>query len=128
MLKREDLENFGSLITIKGKNQCLGDLLELHGKVFEPNHGRVPVTKREADKHNDALAHAHVEALDNTCEVGQEGYAYYTTEKGVTLFNGRVLDPSPSIRNRTIVFKRGTREFTGRLRGDSDSCNFRRTK
>lgn len=76
-LSRDDLENFGSIITLKGTNQCLGDLMSFEGRgVYCPCYGLVPVTKEEADLHNKALDTAMIEGLDNQCEIGQVGYAY----------------------------------------------------
>ena len=58
------LENKGSLITYKdnGQDVCLGALwyAEGHG-CNDPSHGRVDVTKEEAEIHNRCLAQALID-------------------------------------------------------------------
>ena len=108
LLTREDLENIGSLITIKGTNTCLGDLMHFDGHgTYDPDHGLVPVSKEEADTHNKLLDEARLKGLDENCEVGQGSFFYFTRkapDRKVTTFVGTVVStdvasrgsPSPS--------------------------------
>lgn len=137
MLKRESLENFGSLITIKETNRCLGDLLFLesisdrkgakHKNVcFCPNNGQVEVTKEESVFHNAALDKAKLEGLDKNCEIGQGSFAYYTGKGNVTTFIGTVISSDVHVKGRAITFKRNGKTFRGILRKQSEDFNYKR--
>lgn len=124
------MENKGSLITIKGTNHCLGDLIffEGHG-VYDPTHGRVDVTKEESELHNRALDKALLEGLDKNCEVGQ-GTCFYLGRIGgcwqVRTFVGTVVSTDVEVRGNVITFCRNGKTFRGRRRKSSDLFNFRR--
>lgn len=80
-MQREELENIGSLIALKGGKFCLGYLLfsEAHG-CYDATHGKIPVTKEEADQHNAAFDKAMVDGLAS-CPVGRGGCFYYNAAK-----------------------------------------------
>jgi len=125
-LTRNELEHFGSLITIKGRNQCLGDLLYFAGHgTFDPTYGKVPVPVDEVKLHNDALDKALVEGLDRNCKVGQGGFFYYHGGKVVS-FAGLVVSTDIAISGKAITFRRDGKTFRGRLNKDADAFNFKR--
>jgi len=130
LLAREDLENVGSLITIKGTDACLGDLMHFDGHgIYDPGHGLVPVSKEEADRHNKLLDEARLKGLDRNCEVGQCGVFYFTgkaPDRKVTTFVGTVVSTDVRVKGQSITFVRKGKTFRGRLRKDADSFNFRR--
>lgn len=146
---REQMENFGSLITIKGTNTCLGDLLHANGQgTFDPEYGLVDVTKDEADAHNKALDKAKLEGLDKNCEIGQGSFFYYnearsdkpaqvTTFLGTVVTNDVVAKPAKTIQPHrfnkthywTITFRRAGKTYRGRLGngvGSGNAFNFKR--
>ena len=129
-LVREDLENIGSLITIKGTNTCLGDLMHFDGHgTYDPDHGLVPVSKEEADTHNKLLDEARLDGLNRNCEVGQGSFFYLTRkapERKVTTFVGTVVSTDVRVNGQSVTFIRKGKTFRGRLRKDADSFNFRR--
>ena len=66
-LTRDDLENFGSIITVKGSKptRCLGDLFHSPGRgTYCPDNGRVDVTPDEASMHNLALGRARLASMN----------------------------------------------------------------
>lgn len=128
-LKREDLDHLGSLITIKGQNQCLGDLMYFAGHgVYEPTYGRVDVTEEEAKLHNAALDKAMVEGLDQNCQIGQGSYAYRNSAGGVSTWHGTVLASAAdtTIKKSKITFTRQGKTYVGKLSRDQDCFNFTR--
>ena len=129
-LTRENLENIGSLITIKGTDACLGDLMHFDGHgTYDPNHGLVPVSKEEADTHNKLLDEARLQGLDRNCEVGQGSFFYFAgkaPDRKVTTFIGTVVSTDVRVKGQSITFVRKGKTFRGRLCKDADSFNFRR--
>ena len=134
-LKREDLDGFGSLITIRKTNTCLGDLICFLGHgTYEPQYGKVDISEEEVEAHNKALDKAIVEGLDQRCEVGQGGYAYLSTMleapglRVAKTFHGTLL-AAAVVKGKTVTFTRKNKTFRGRiLSKDSDCFNFRRIK
>ena len=75
MLASDELEGFGSLITIKGTNTYLGDLMHFEGHgTFDPDHGLVPVTKDEADVHNKAMDEAAADGAGRELRGRPDGF------------------------------------------------------
>ncbi|MGO8750601.1 MAG: hypothetical protein ACLQNE_32025 [Thermoguttaceae bacterium] len=132
MLASDELEGFGSLITIKGTNTYLGDLMHFEGHgTFDPDHGLVPVTKDEADVHNKAMDEARLTGLDENCEVGQTGFFYFRNDKGGrmvihTFIGMEVACQSIRVKGQSITFVRKGKTFRGRLSRQHDVFNFRR--
>jgi hypothetical protein len=127
-LAREQLEGFGSLITIKGANTCLGDLWASgeHG-TWDPNFGLVPVDAEEAEAHNKALDEARIKGLDEGCKVGQCGSFYFDRKaKQVRTFSGAVVEAAVRVAGETVTFERKGRVFRGRLRKHEDWFIFKR--
>lgn len=124
----DQLENLGSLITIKGTNECLGDLWHAEGHgTYDPNHGLVPVTKQQADIHNKCLDEARLKGMDDNCQIGQGSYAYLTPKIGVTTFLGtKIADYTLSSSQANVTFTRAGKTYRGRLCKDTDAFNFRR--
>ena len=124
------MENIGSLITIKGTDACLGDLMHFEGHgTYDPNHGLVPVSKEEADTHNKLLDEARLNGLDRNCKVGQGSFFYFTgkaPDRKVTTFVGTVVSTDVRVKGQSITFVRKGKTFRGRLCKDADSFNFRR--
>ena len=125
VLEEKDLEHVGtSLITIKGTNECLGDLFHAaeHG-TFCPNNGRVPVSKEAADIHNKALDEARLKGLDKNCEVGQHGMFYWSKDK-ITTFLGTQVNEGHIVtsgnKRKTIYFTRKGKKFKGVLHKNDD--------
>lgn len=125
---REQLQNLGSLITYKcdDKDCCLGELIHFpeHG-TFDPNFGRVDVTKEEADIHNKLLDTAMLEGMDKKCQIGQGSHAYYVGGK-VTTFIGTVISEDVAVKGLIITFRRGGKVYRGHLSRRGDSFNYRR--
>lgn len=131
-ITRDQLENFGSVITFQGSTDCLGSLMHFQGHgVFDPTHGLVPVTPEEADQHNAALDLAIVKGLEENCEVGMKGTAYLTHDaKGawkVRTFTGLDMAETVRIIGRAITFTHKGMTFRGQRRKDCDLFTFRRT-
>lgn len=130
-MKTPELENLGSLITVKGTNECLGDLMHFAGHgVYDPTHGLVPVTKEQAYIHNKLLDEARLKGMDENCKIGQGSYAYYHPDSGVKTFCGSLIAPRTncSVSGQSITFTRAGKTYRGRLRKESDNFNFRRIK
>ena len=131
LLKREDLENFGSIITLKGTDECLGDLMyfdDEHG-CFCPASGKVPVTREEAKAHNAALDKARLKGLDENCEVGQGGFFYIMgchPKLEVKTFSGALVSNDVSLSGKRLTFRRKGKVFRGGLRETESAFNFRR--
>ena len=125
-LTREQLEHFGSLITIKGTDTCLGDLWHAEGHgTFDPNHGKVPVTKDESKSHNQALSKARLDGMDQNCEIGQGSFAYRHGNQ-VNDFIGAVISNDVTVHGNTLTFRRKGKMYRGRLSTKYDAFNFKR--
>jgi hypothetical protein len=138
-LQESDLDNLGSLITIKGTDNCLGDLFVVPdvipalgerpkaGTVFDSTYGKVPVSAKDADKHNIALSKALIEGLDSNCKVGQCGVFYYnTTTKRITTWYGDLVAVASKVTGNIIEFERKGKSFRGKKPKDSDAVTFTR--
>jgi len=124
-MDRKQLENFGSLITIKGTNECLGDLMYFQGHgTYDPTYGTVPVSQAEAEQHNKALSAARFKGMDENCQIGQGGYAYYQTNQ-ITDFIGVVISTDVSKKGNSITFYRNGKKYRGQLQ-KGDHFNFKR--
>lgn len=122
-----NIENKGSLMTWAGTNTCLGYLMPFDGHgIFEPNHGKVDVTKEESEKHNAYFSEAEIKGLDESCQVGQCGTFYYSTAKGVRTWIGTVVCATPTVKGKTITFQRNGKTFKGKLRKNDDFFTFER--
>ncbi len=132
-LTREQLEHFGSLITIKGTDTCLGDLWHAEGHgTFDPNYGKVPVTNEESEAHNQALSKARLDGMDQNCEIGQGSFAYRhggvppTGGSQVNDFIGAVISDNVTVHGNTLTFRRKGKTYRGRLSTKCDAFNFKR--
>jgi hypothetical protein len=133
--KPPKLENKGSLITYKdnGQDVCLGALwyAEGHG-CYDPTHGRVDVTKEEAEIHNRELDKAMLAGLDNQCQIGQGAMFYAHPAPGatsnikVTTFNGTAVALAQRYGKVMLAFTRHGRGFSGRIRKHADCVWFKR--
>lgn len=137
----EQLEHVGtSIITIKGTNRCLGDLLFFdslpdskgviqHNLCFCPTNGRVPVSKEAAEIHNKALDQARLTGMDENCQIGQ-GTSAYLTKGVVHFFSGTVIaEQSVCKEGRkylTVTFCRKGKTYRGRMELDAQCFNFKR--
>lgn len=124
------IEGHGSMLTWQGTNQCLGHLMHFAGHgVYEPNVGRVDVTKADADAHNAALDKALIDGLDQNCQVGQGGSFYLGKQYGkykITTFTGLVVSEDVTVAGRSVTFRRAGKTFRGRSSTKHDLFNFRR--
>lgn len=127
-LTREQLENIGSLITIKGTKTCLGPLMVFTPEmVFDASYGKVPVTKDEADAHNTAFDKAIIQGLDENCQIGQSGTFYYDEKKKtVKTFIGTLVSENVRRSGNVVTFFRNNKAFRGRVQKDADCVNFKR--
>jgi hypothetical protein len=143
-----ELENLGSLITIKGTDSCLGYLMWFDGKgIYCPSNGEVSrfgVTKEHADAHNKALDEALLRGLDENCQIGQRGTFYLTVGPNklsrVTTFCGTLVSDRVSVRKttqfhrrlgtyrHTVTFHRGGKVYRGSTNGFNQLLNFKRIK
>ena len=125
-----ELENIGSMITIKGTNNCLGYLMSFSDKgVFDATHGKVDVSKEHADTHNRLLDEAMLEGLDNRCEVGMHGSFYIGKHDGrlaIKTFLGTLVSADVAQSGKTLTFKRNGKAYRGRQRKDDEWLNFKR--
>lgn len=111
-IEREQLENLGSLVTIKGSNCCLGFLMTFGERgVWDAEYGKVPVTPEEATVHNALLSSATIKGLDTTCAVGQGAYFYYSNFSLKTFIGEELILSELKLRKREVHFSRGPREF-----------------
>ena len=136
-LTREDLENFGSLITLKEHpERCLGDLMQFAGHgTYDPSYGQVPVTAEEAQQHNVAFDEAKIDGLD-LCPVGKGGMFYVTgpfvsglgvvDTPAITTFIGTKVSETMQHNGVNVEFTRKGMKFRGRKREDSDCIFFKR--
>jgi hypothetical protein len=125
-LTREQLEHFGSLITIKGTDTCLGDLWHADGHgTYDPYHGLVPVSREESKLHNDALSKARWDGMDQNCEIGQGGFAYHHGGQ-VKDFIGTVVSDDVTAHGNSVTFRRKGKTYRGRLSRNSDAFIFKR--
>ena len=129
-LTREQLENIGSLITIKGTKTCLGPLFAFSsGNIFDATYGKVPITKEESEAHNKAFDKAIVEGLDENCQIGQVGTFYYNDgEKTVKTFNGTLVSSNVRRSGKVVTFFRNGKIFRGQMRKDAECINFKRVE
>lgn len=126
-LTRTELENFGSLITIKGKRACLGDLLFFDGHgCYDPTYGRVPVEKAEADAHNAALDKARLDGMDKA-EVGQCGGFYLVGDGRITTFIGTLVG-SATVKGRVVTMERDGKTWRGTLERDGSYVVLKRVR
>src|SRR3990167_3665713 len=114
-LTRDDLENFGGIIFIKGPKprRCLGDLLHSpqHG-TYCPDHGRVDVTPDEASMHNLEIGRARV------AHMNANGHALLYLVDGGANGDGMVVqDWSGTFRIKPDRVRKG-RHNIGRTRWD----------
>lgn len=131
MPKTIELENLGSLITIKGTDNCLGNLMDLKGRgVFDAEYGRVEVTPEQAEAHNKALEEAMLKGLDENCQVGQGGTFYLHKRPSgsydVRTFDGTIVSSDCSVSGNRLTFRRKGKTFRGTVRKQDDLFNFRR--
>jgi hypothetical protein len=112
---------------------CLGALwyAEGHG-CYDPTHGRVDVTKEEAEIHNRELDTAMLAGLDNQCQVGQGAMFYAHPKAGetsnikLTTFTGNHVAFAKRRGKRELEFTRAGHLFVGRIRRDADCVWFKR--
>jgi hypothetical protein len=125
-----ELENLGSLITIKGTNQCLDYLMNFAGHgVFTPV-GKVEVSPEHVKAHNDALSKAEIDGLD-ACEIGQCGSFYWNGNKRtVKTFAGTLVAEISLAHHgsRTVTFTRTGKTFRGFIRKTCDLMTVKRIK
>ena len=127
-MNREELENIGSLITIKGTNTCLGDLVFFPAPgVFDPTHGKVDITGEEANLHDVCLDNAGLACMDANCEVGQGSHAYLQKDGNITTFIGTVVAKAV-VKGNSCSFQRAGKHYRGRLRKYCEAFNFKRVK
>jgi hypothetical protein len=130
--KTPKLKNGGSLITCRDgrTDRCVGYLFHSpeHG-TYDPALGRVDVTRREADIHNQRLSEALIPGLDERCALGMRGTFYYSREtpvSRVTTWTGDMVSNDVQVRGYTITFRRNGMAFRGRLSSGSGAFHFRR--
>lgn len=138
-----ELENLGSLITIKDTNNCLGYLMDFKDKGVYATHGKVDVSPEDASTHNRLLDEAMLKGLDDNCQVGQGG-SFYTgqNDNGRTViktFMGTLVSADTSVKTGrihprtgrkvvTLTFRRAGKVYRGRVSHEHDLFNFRRVK
>ncbi len=152
-----ELENLGSLITIKGTDRCLGYLMDFgprvgHEKgIWCPCHGEVSrfgVTPDHAKAHNAALDEAMLKGLDENCQIGQ-GDAFYLKRGehltySITTFCGTIVANKDTggvhvqttkkyncrLRTYSLIvwFWRGGKQYKGSNNGFDDLVPFKRVK
>lgn len=127
-MTRDDLDNLGSLITLKGQNACLGSLMDFGERgVYDAEYGRIDgLTPAEAATHNELLDQALIEGLDTRCAVGQGGNFYLKVlphHCEVHTFTGKVVADSVVVtgaKRRTLGFTRAGRRYKAAWPKDGD--------
>lgn len=120
------LENLGSIITIEGKDECLGFLMHFEGRgVYDAAYGLVDVSPEQADTHNKLLDEALLKGLDENCQVGQRGTFYFVGNE-IRTFLGTVVSDDLSINGRSVTFRRAGKTYKGRSSKQYDLFHFRR--
>lgn len=133
-----EFENLGSLITIKGKNECLGYLMDFKDKgIWDANYGKVEISPEHAKTHNECYSKAQIDGLD-ACKVGQCGDFYLTNDVGndkchVATFIGTIIagihsleSTSFKVKGQGIEFVRKGRTFAGRIHKENDLITIKR--
>lgn len=146
-----ELENLGSIITIKGTSACLGYLMDFKEKgIFCPSYGEVSrygVTPENAEAHNKALDEAMLKGLDENCKIGEHGSFYLCGGKGrpyaIKTFLGTLVadESTGGVHVKTtkrinrfgecslsVWFWRGGKQYSGRTIAGADLLNFKRVK
>lgn len=123
-----EFENLGSLITIRGTDQCLGYLMEISGKgVYEPSLGKVDITSEHVFAHNEALDRALLKGLDETCEIGQSGFFYYHLgTKTVRTFLGTLVSDQIRRNGKSLTMSRANKVYRGVIRKNSELISLKR--
>jgi hypothetical protein len=134
-----EIEKSGSLLTVKGTDQCLGYLLVIVDRgTYDADHGRTNVSPEDAAEHNKVLDKMVLDGLDKNCEVGQYGTFYIgKTEAGkacVKTWMGALVSAdvvmTPFVRRNgrfsVITFRRNGKVFRGTHNCDMDVFKFRR--
>lgn len=124
--KKPELENLGSLITVKAATPCLGYLMNFEGHgVYDANYGRVDVTPEDAKTHNQLLDEAMIKGLDESCKVGEGGH-FYISGGHVKTWLGTLVAEMFTRRGKLVDFRRNGRKFRGIVSNDGDVCFFKR--
>ena len=131
-LTRDDLENLGSMVTVKESNTCLGYLMDFreHG-IFDASYGKVPLTKEEKDTHNQLLDKAILEGMD-TAKAGQfmpiPPY-FNVKERKLTTFIGTVLQGNVTVTSGQVTLEKrissGLQIWKGKLHKNDDCVNLK---
>lgn len=122
----------GSLLTyMDGKSECcLGYLFHAEGHgTFDPTHGKVDVSKEEAETHNKLLSEAEIKGLDEACQVGQGGIFYLGNKEDkrvVHTFTGDVVTDHIVLHGSSITFHRNGKTYRGRVSPRHDLFRFKR--
>lgn len=123
------IEHRGSLMTFEqeGRTFHLGYMMDFRERgIYEPNLGRVDVTKAEADIHNSLLSEGEIKGLDE-CPVGV-GRSFYLSKdkKSIRTWAGGDLGGTLEINGQVATLRRKGMVFRGRLKRHNESIYFKR--
>src|SRR5262245_32735471 len=118
-------------LLLRRADEPLGDLLDVAGRgCYDPVHGRVDVSREEAETHNRIPGRMLIGDLDGRCAVGQGGDCYVRRRADgswqVTTWAGDVVAEEVAVEGRVFAFTRKGRRFRGTKPRDADYVFFRR--
>ena len=116
-------------LLMRNETECYGYIFfsDGHG-AFDPS-GQVDFTKEQVNAHNTALSKAEIDGMDQNCQVGQWGTAYYDEKKKeMHTWNGDVIAKVFYATKTTVHFTRPGKQFIGYRQKNADCMNFKRVK
>ena len=133
----EQLDNVGSLITIKASNTCLGYLMNfktgiIKYETYDASYGQVPVSKEDADTHNKELDKAMLQGMDNACQGESTPIPLYFDKKTkqLTTFIGTVLQGNVTATNGKVTLEKmspkGLQIWQGKTHKNDDCITLKR--
>ena len=129
----EQLDNVGSIITIKASNTCLGYLMHFNEKgIYDAYYGQVPVSKEDADTHNKELDKAMLEGMNNSCqgEFMPIPVYFHKGTKQLKTFIGTVLQGNVTATIGKVTLEKmspkGLQIWQGKLHKNDDCVTLKR--
>lgn len=124
------VDDAGLVVLATNPSRVCGYLLELQGKVFDADLGRVEVTPEQAKEHNRVFDEMIVDGLAK-CPIGKGNTFYHQEHEGthqVITWWGTMIDPRARVAGQTITFQYRGMIFRGRLGREHECFNFRRIR
>ena len=127
LVREEEIENRGSLITFRNTNSCLGYLFMYEGRAYFPDGVVEGLTQAEVDTHNKCLSQGEVQGLDENCKVGQGNIFYWHSKtREVKTWGGDLVSNDVTVNGQSVTMRRKGKVLRGRIRKDEDCIFFKR--